>query len=159
MLAGKHAREMPVASYRFSILIAAPPVRVFDLFMDLDRMCEWVGGVTKVTDRTGPVDQVGTRYTVWFGRIRSPTEILAVERPRHVRTRFGNLILKGESDVRLEPESGGTRLTQEFHTRGVVSAVAARVFATGSYKGSFRGELEAFRTIAEREESAAKPGK
>ena len=145
-------------SHRFSILIAAPPARVFDLFMDLDRMREWVGGVTQVTDRTGPVDQPGTRYTVWFGRMRSPTEILAVERPRHVRTRFGNLILKGESDVRLEPESGGTRLSQEIHTRGVVSAIAARLFATGSYKGSFRGELEAFREIAEREESAARPG-
>jgi len=109
--------------------------------------------------RTGPVDQVGTRYTVWFGRMRSPTEIVAVERPRHVRTRFGNLILQGESDVTFEPDGAGTRLTQEFHTRGVVSAIAARLFATGSYKGSFRGELEEFREIAEREESAAKPGK
>jgi len=145
--------------YRFSILIDAPAERVFDLFMDLDRMREWVGGVRQVTDRTGPVDQVGTRYTVWFGRMRSPTEIVAVERPRHVRTRFGNLILKGESDVTFEPDGAGTRLTQEFHTRGVVSAIAARLFATGSYKGSFRGELEAFREIAEREESAAKPGK
>ena len=146
-------------SYRFSILIDAPAERVFDLFMDLDRMREWVGGVRQVTDRTGPVDQVGTRYTVWFGRMRSPTEIVAVERPRHVRTRFGNLILQGESDVTFEPDGAGTRLTQEFHTRGGVSAIAARLFATGSYKGSFRGELEAFREIAEREESAAKPGK
>ncbi len=124
-----------MVSYRFSILIAAPPVRVFDLFMDLDRMSAWVGGVTQVTDRTGPVDRVGTRYTVWFGRMRSPTEILAVERPRHVRTRFGNLILKGESDVRLEPESGGTRLSQEFHTRGVVSAIAARCSRQASTRG------------------------
>ncbi|MEO8511533.1 MAG: SRPBCC family protein [Chloroflexota bacterium] len=144
--------------YRFSILIAAPPERVFDLFMDLDRMSEWTEGVGPVTDRTGPVDQVGTRYTVWFGPMRSPTEILAVDRPRHVRTHFGNLILKGEADTRFEPVGAATRLTQAFHTRGVVSAIAARLFATGTYKGSCRGELEAFRKIAEREESAAKPG-
>jgi uncharacterized protein YndB with AHSA1/START domain len=137
--------------YRFSILIDAPPERVFDLFMDLDRMSEWTEGVTRVTDRTGPVDQVGTRYTVWFGPLRTPGEILAVDRPRHVRSRFGNLILKGEADTRFEPVGGGTRLTQELHTRGVVSAITARLFATGSYKGSFRGELETFRKIAERE--------
>jgi Polyketide cyclase / dehydrase and lipid transport len=123
----------------------------FALWMDLDRMPEWVGGVTRVTGVTGPLDQAGTHYTVWFGRMQSPTEILAAEPPRHVRTRFGNLILKGESDVRFDPDGGGTRLTQRLMTRGIVSAFAARLFATGSYKGSFRGELEAFRRLAERD--------
>lgn len=140
-----------MATYRFEVLIDAPPDRVFALWMDLDRMKEWVGGVTGVTDITGPIDRVGTRYTVRFGRMRSPTQILEVERPRHVRTSFGNVVLKGESAVTFEPEGEGTRLVQEFRTRGVVSAVFARLFATGSYKGSFRGELEAFRQIAETE--------
>jgi hypothetical protein len=36
--------------------------------------------------------------------------------------------------------------------RGLFSAIFARLFATGSYAGSFRGELEAFRRIVEREE-------
>jgi len=140
--------------YRFEITIDSPPERVFALWMDLDRMTKWVGGVTRVTDLTGPLDCPGTRYTVWFGRMLSETEILAVERPRHVRTRFGNLILKGESDVTFAPEDGKTRLTQEYRTRGWVSAVFARLFAIGSFRGSFRGELEAFRQIAEREERA-----
>lgn len=140
-----------MAEHRFSIDIAAPPERVFGLWMDLDRMTEWVGGVTRVTDVSGPIDVAGTRYTVWFGPMKSPTEILEVERPRHVRTRFGNLILKGESDARFDPTPDGTRLTQVLRTRGVISALAARLFATGSYEGSFRGELEAFRRIAERE--------
>jgi len=140
-----------MAEHRFSIDIAAPPERVFGLWMDLDRMTEWVGGVTRVTDVSGPIDVAGTRYTVWFGPMKSPTEILEVERPHHVRTRFGNLILKGESDARFDPTPDGTRLTQVLRTRGVISALAARLFATGSYEGSFRGELEAFRRIAERE--------
>jgi uncharacterized protein YndB with AHSA1/START domain len=140
-----------MAEHRISIDIAAPMERVFSLWMDLDRMTEWVGGVTRVTDVTGPIDVAGTRYTVWFGPMRSATEILEVERPHHVRTRFGNLILKGESDVRFEPTPDGTRLIQVLHTRGVISALAARLFATGSYEGSFKGELDAFRRIAEQE--------
>jgi uncharacterized protein YndB with AHSA1/START domain len=140
-----------MAEHRLSIDIAAPPDRVFTLFMDLDRMIDWVGGVTRVTDVTGPIDVPGTRYTVHFGPMKSPTEILEVERPHHVRTRFGNVILKGESDVQFEPTPAGTRLTQVFRTRGVISALSSRIFAAGSYKGSFQGELEEFRRIVERE--------
>ena len=139
-----------MSEHRVSIFIAASPDRVFSVWMDLDRMKEWVGGVTRVTDVTGPVDRPGTRYTVWFGPMKSPTEIIEVERPRHVKTRFGNVILKGESEVWLEPEGEGTRLSQIFRTRGIVSAITGRLFAAGSYKGSFQGELEEFRRIVER---------
>ena len=144
-----------MAEHRISIDIAAPPERVFATFMDLDRMVEWVGGVTRVTDRTGPIDVAGTRYVVHFGPMKSPTEILEVDRPHHVRTKFGNLILKGESDVRFEPIPEGTRLTQVFRTRGIISAITGRLFASGSYEGSFKGELERFRGIVEREWAAA----
>ena len=146
-----------MAEHRISIEIAATPEEVFALWMDLDRMTEWVGGVTGVTDVTGPIDVAGTRYTVRFGPMKSTTEILDVERPHHVRTRFGNLILKGESDVRLEPTPEGTRLTQVFRTRGVISAITGRLFAAGSYEGSFKGELETFRKIVEREVGPPRP--
>jgi uncharacterized protein YndB with AHSA1/START domain len=141
-----------MAEYRFSIMVNAPIDRVFDAYTDLDRMSEWVGGVTRVTDVNGPIDRVGTRYTVWFGRMRSPTEVLDVERPIRFRTRFGNLVLKGETDTAFQPEGDRTRLTTVMTPRGLFSAIFARLFATGSYAGSFRGELEAFRRIVEREE-------
>ena len=143
-----------MAEHRLTIDIAATPEEVFARWMDLGRMIEWVGGVTGVTNVTGPIDVPGTRYTVRFGPMRSQTEILEVERPHHVRTRFGNLILKGESDVRFEPTPDGTRLTQVFRTRGVISALTGRLFAAGSYEGSFKGELETFRGIVEREVGA-----
>ncbi|MDQ2673917.1 MAG: SRPBCC family protein [Chloroflexota bacterium] len=138
-----------MAEHRVSVDIAASPEYVFALWMNLDRMAEWVGGVTKVTDLSGPIDVAGTSYVVHFGPMKSPTEILEVDRPHHVRTRFGNLILKGESEVRFEPTPTGTRLTQVFRTRGVISALTGRLFAAGSHEGSFKGELEKFRTIAE----------
>jgi uncharacterized protein YndB with AHSA1/START domain len=142
-----------MATFRVSTFVAAPPERVFATWTDPDRFPEWIGGVKRVTDRVGPVDEAGSRYTVWFGRMASPTEVLAADRPRHIRTRFGNAILKGESDVTFEAEGGGTRIHQVFMTRGFVAAIFGRLFAMGSYRGSFRGELETFRKLVEREAS------
>jgi uncharacterized protein YndB with AHSA1/START domain len=128
---------------------------VFALWTNLDRMGEWVGGVTGVTDVSGPVDQAGTSYVVHFGPMKSPTEILEVERPRLFATRFGNWLLRGWSSATFEPDDGGTRITQRFETVGRISAISSWVFSRGSYEGSFLGELEKFARLAERE---ARPG-
>lgn len=141
-----------MATYRFSVSIAAPPEIVFDLWTDLDRMREWVGGVTKVTDVSGPLDRAGTTYTTWFGSTASRTEVVAAERPRLFHTRFGSRLMQGENRTVLEPQGAGTRLTEEFQVSGgVLSRLLARIFATGSYKGSFRGELNEFARLAERQ--------
>ena len=138
-------------THRLTAFSAAPPESVFALWIDLARMKEWVGGVTKVTDVSGPVDQVGTRYIAWFGPMKSPTEVLEAERPRRFKTRFGNWLLRGTNSTTFEPEGDGTRITEEFVTEGWVSAVTSRLFGMGSYKGSYQGELNDFAKLAERE--------
>lgn len=107
--------------------------------------------MTKVTDVTGPPDQAGTRYTIWFGSMKNRTEILEATRPAMIRTRLGSSILRGESVVRFESTTAGTRLTQDLRVEGLLSEIFARIFATASYKGSFRGELNTFARLAERE--------
>jgi uncharacterized protein YndB with AHSA1/START domain len=140
-----------VGHHRFVVQVNAPRELVFDLWTDLDRAHEWIGGLTRITDVTGPITTAGTRYTAWFGRMRSPTEILQVDRPELVKTRFGSRVLRGVTQATFEGHGDGTRLTQEFWTNGIISAIMARIFAIGSYKGSFRGELNSFARIAERE--------
>ena len=149
-----HRYAPPMARYRFSIQVDAPPERVFALWTDLPRMGEWVGGVTGVTDVSGPVDRVGTTYVVHFGPVKSPTEVLEADRPRRFATRFGSWVLRGRSSTTFEPDGAGTRVTQEFETVGLISAVSSWVFSRGAYEGSFRGELEKFGRIAERDEGA-----
>jgi uncharacterized protein YndB with AHSA1/START domain len=78
-----------MSHYTFSIHVAAPPEKVFDLWQNLERMHEWTEGVTKISDMSGPM-AVGARYTVWFGRTASPTEVLEFDRPRRLRTSFGS---------------------------------------------------------------------
>jgi len=140
-----------MATHRFNVDIAAPIEQVFDTWTNPERWHEWIGGVSKVTDVSGPPGEAGTRYTLWFGGMRSPSEILEAERLRTIRTRFGNRMLRGETLVTFEPTSAGTRLTQEFRTEGLIPAISARIFALGSYKGSFRGELNEFVRIVEGE--------
>jgi uncharacterized protein YndB with AHSA1/START domain len=140
-----------MARHELTTHIEAPINTAYGLWTDLDRMTEWVGGVTRVSDVSGPLDRVGTTYTVWFGRMRSPTEVIAAEPPRRFGTRFGNRLLRGETTTTFEPDGDGTRVTQTFETEGRVSAVMAWLFAHGSYRGSFRQELEAFARIAERQ--------
>jgi len=114
-------------------------------------MGEWVGGVTGVSDVSGPTDRVGTTYVVHFGPMKSPTEILEADPPRRFVTRFGSWLLRGRSSATFEPDGDGTRVTQEFETVGRISAISSWIFSRGSYEGSFRGELEKFARIAERE--------
>jgi uncharacterized protein YndB with AHSA1/START domain len=140
-----------VAHYTISTLVAAPTDEVFALWTNLERMGDWVGGVTGVTDISGPIDRPGTTYVVHFGPVKSPTEILDVERPRRFATMFGSWILRGRSSATFEPEGDGTRVRQEFETVGRISAISSWVFSRGSYEGSFRGELEKFARLAERE--------
>jgi uncharacterized protein YndB with AHSA1/START domain len=138
-----------VAEYRFTIHVEATPEDVFALWIDLDRAKVWIGGLTKITDVTRPLDRPGARYTAWFGRMRSPTEILELELPGYIRTRFRSALLGGDTSATFEPEGTGTRLTQMFRTKGIIPAIAARIFATGSRTGSFRGELAHFGRIAQ----------
>ena len=144
-----------MGTHRLTVHVAAPPDQVFRLWTDLDRMKDWVGGVTKVTDVTGPIDRAGTRYTVWFGRMPSRTEVLEADPPRFLHTRFRSRLLGGETKATFEPEGDGTRIIQEFRTEGWIAAIAGSIFAMGSYRGSFQGELNAFARLAETEAASA----
>lgn len=145
-----------MATHQFTISVGASPELVFDLYTNLERMHEWTGGVTGVTDVSGPLTEPGTSYVVHFGRMRSLSRVLEVERPRRIVTSFGNRVLAGESEATFEPAEAGTFMTQEFRTRGLIPGLMGRIFSIGSYKGSFRGELREFARIAEREASLAR---
>lgn len=145
-----------MAHYTISTHAKAPVEAVFELWTDVSRMGEWVGGVTGVTDVSGPIDRLGTRYVVHFGPVKSPTEVIDVERPVRFATRFGSWVLRGTSSAIFEPDGDGTRIVQEFQTIGRISAISSWIFSRGSYEGSFRGELEKFARLVEREAAAAR---
>ena len=143
--------------YTYTIDVDAPQELVFDLWTDLDLMKTWVGGVSRVSPPTGPMDKVGTTYTVYFGSVGSRTEILDVERPRLFMTRFGTAWLKGTNRLELAAAGDGTKLTQTFVTEGFLPGIMGWIFGHGSYRGSFLGELRHFGRIAEAEAAKRAP--
>jgi uncharacterized protein YndB with AHSA1/START domain len=140
-----------MARFEFTTSIAASPEQCFALWIDLDRAHEWLRGMGKVTDVTGPLDQPGTSYVMWFSGRPTRNEVLEVQRPRLFRSHIGGSLFRGTNEARFDPEDGGTRLTQRFETEGLPSSIVVRIFATGSWPGSFRAELETFKRIAERD--------
>ena len=141
--------------YTYSIDIDAPQELVFNLWTDLELMKKWVGGVTAVSEPTGPIDQAGTSYTIYFGRFGSRTEILEVERPRLYATRsdtFWMQLSNRGTFERTGPDGARTRLNQEIDVHGSpLSRAFGWIFGHGSYRGSFLGELRHFARIAEAE--------
>jgi hypothetical protein len=73
------------------------------------------------------------------------------DRPRLFRTRFDSWLLRGVEQAMFEDHGHDTRLTQEFWINGIISRLMGRIWALGSYRGSFRGELKSFVRLAERE--------
>jgi uncharacterized protein YndB with AHSA1/START domain len=110
-----------VGHHRFVVQVRAPREQVFDLWTDLDRAHEWIEGLTRITDVTGPITTAGMRYSAWFDRMRSPSEILQVDRPRLVKTRFVSWLLRGVEQATFEDQGHGTRLTQESWTKRIQS--------------------------------------
>jgi len=142
-----------MASYLFRVDIDAPREHVFNMWVDLDRAPEWIEGLAGDSDGSGPPDQAGRTDVASFGSGSSSlSTVLEAERPRYIRVAFGSWLLRGENVATFEEIDSGTRLSQEFRLRGLMSRISGRIFATGSYRGSFRGELQAFKRMCEREE-------
>lgn len=157
-----------MGTHRFSVHVNLAPVDALYLWADLDRV-EWMEGVTRVTDVAGPharpefalpgrrnplVILPGSRYVLWFrlGPVRH--EVLARNDPGSThghRTRLDGRFRRGEMRVTFEAEDGGSRVSLEVQTEGLLPSIAGRLLAVGFYRGSFRSQMRSFARAAERE--------
>lgn len=147
-----------MTTLRLRTTIAAPPAEVFALYIDGDRRSEWNPAARGLIERSGPVNQAGSRYVVdtRFGRFE--VHLLRVEPPRLVELREG-VGRSGEAHVviHFDPApDGGTRLAAEstFAARGRLGRVTALLNALGArLYGSL--ELRRFKAAAERTHRSA----
>lgn len=103
-----------MGSYSYSVWIAAPPERVYDLYTDLDRVAERQGGHPRISDRSGEQSRAGSTYTTRRGPSAARSEVIVAERPtEHVVEIHGTLGLRAVITSRFVPEDRGSRMTVE----------------------------------------------
>lgn len=140
-----------MAEHSFAINIPSPPEFVYDLWANPERSVEWTEGMTGVTDIACSPGEAGARYKAWFGRSPATVEVTKAERP----TRYAWHVRLGpfaaDFDSAFERTGSGTRMTETVRTAGLIAWLWNRILSTGRYRGSFRGELETFARICERE--------
>jgi Polyketide cyclase / dehydrase and lipid transport len=156
-----------MGTYRFTDHADLEPTAALFLWADLDRVTEWMEGVARVSDVLLPAGRSplvlrgrwplviapGSRYTLWFGRRPVRHEVLWLEDRGATAywTRLEGFFRRGETLVTFDPEGGGSRVRLDVRPDGMIPRIAARVLATGTYRGSFRSLLRSFARRAERE--------
>jgi uncharacterized protein YndB with AHSA1/START domain len=105
-----------MAKRSVTIEIGAPPMVVYDLWIDAGRFKEWQGGVKAVT-ASGSLADPGTRYRTTYGwPFRVSGEVLAVEPGVRHESRAKEMLgfVTCITTASFEPAGAGTRLTVEF---------------------------------------------
>jgi len=140
-----------------TIHIDAPPERVFELGADARRLPEWNTSFVQVKDVTGPLDQVGARYTTVIkvaGRLLDGQwEVVRVEKPTYLETK-GTAPAGGRATVisRNEPAGGGTDSTVELDYElpgGFLGGALDAIFVQRAMERDMKHTAENFKAICE----------
>ena len=156
-----------MGTYRFEVDVGLGPVDALFLWADLDRVTGWmgVGGVSDVVVGRGmdPLVLPGRRFPLViapesgytlrfrFRPVRVQVMWLDDRSKTAYRTRLAGSLRRGELLATFEQHGSGSHLTLDIQTEGLLPGVVGRLLATGSYPGTYRGQLKAFARLAERE--------
>ena len=150
---------------RESIHIDATPEAAWRIGRDPNRIPEWNTTAIEVKDVSGPLDQVGSRFTVISkiaGRPLAVTwEIQRVEVPRFAET-SATAPGGGQARQRIdyEPDGAGTRLTVDLEYElpmGFLGEMFNRVVAERMIARDVRHSSENFKALVEEEAMVGAP--
>ena len=110
-----------MAAFSHSVAIAREPVEVFPWLLEEDRVPRWTGGLESYRlSGEGPVRE-GSRVRqvveVSGRRIDVELEVTRHAPPHAAESRFSTNGIDVVSTYRLEPDAGGTRLTQSLEAK------------------------------------------
>ena len=110
--------EDDVGSQSYSVWIAAPPERVYDLYTNVDRIAEWQEGDPKITRLSGDGKGAGSTYLSRRGRFSSQFEVITADRPTsHVVEFNGPAGLRAALTAEFSTANEGTQLTLNLNAR------------------------------------------
>jgi len=140
-----------VPSFSHSIDVSRPPSEVFPWLLEEDKVPQWTTDLDRydVQGRLGVGAHAVQRLTI-AGGLELDLEITQYEPPRRAESRFETNGVKLTSGYSLEPNGGGTRLTQTLDAKA--SGFAARMLipiVQGRLEGKLKTDLERLRGLLE----------
>jgi uncharacterized protein YndB with AHSA1/START domain len=98
--------------------VAASPERVFAIYADPDRVPEWRPSIREVAEVTGPMSEVGTRFTTRYrGRAPDSQGTVVASDPPRLHALAGGGTVSYETRLELAPEGTGSRLRFDLSVR------------------------------------------
>lgn len=133
-----------------SIVINAPPDKVFDVIVDYDRYAEFIPEVKKIrtSDRNG--NQVKIHYEVNIVKTIHYTLLAREERPKRMSWTFveGEVMKDNQGSWVLEPEGEG-RTKATYTVDMALGPLVPKAIINGLVEQSLPKMLEAFKRRAE----------
>lgn len=136
-------------SFSHSVELPQPPDQVFPWLLDEDKVPQWTSDLQSYSV-SGPLGE-GARATQTLsvaGGLKLDMDIVRYDPPRGAQTRFETNGVKVESAYVLEPNGGGTKLTQTLEAKA--SGLSARMLipiVQGRLEKKLAEDLERLRGV------------
>ncbi len=153
--------------YRLEIAVDAPPDFLYPYLIFEDKIARWQRDDSVVaTFPNGIEPRIGKRIHV---AVKAPTdpwllmEIITLDRPREVRTRFIDGVLRGEFAYLLEPTTTGTRFVHEMRIEpvGVLTTIIWELLGKHLHRSKMKTFMANIKILVEADyqaEPGPKPG-
>jgi uncharacterized membrane protein len=137
----------------------APPDRVFELGLQVERIPEWYHSIIEVKDISGPLDRIGSAYTQLTKIAGRPLEIrwevVKVEKPTYFEAK-GTAPSGGSGTyiAKNEPFGKGTEVTLELQYElpgGFLGQFADKLFVERAIERDMVHAAENFKALVEAE--------
>ena len=136
-------------SFSYSVELAQPPEEVFPWLLEADKVPQWTSDLQSYSVK-GPLGQ-GARAQQTLnvaGGLELDLEITRYDPPRGAETRFETNGVKVTSVYTLEPNGGGTRLTQSLDAKaGGLTARMLIPVVQGRLEKKLSQDLERLREV------------
>src|SRR5829696_6389385 len=140
-----------VPSFSHSIDVSRPPSEVFPWLLEEDKVPQWTGDLERydVSGALGAGTRVTQKLTVAGGLVLD-MEITRYDPPSGAATHFETNGVRITSEYLLEPNGGGTRLTQTLDAKaGGFTAKMLIPIVQGRLETKLKTDLERLRGVLE----------
>ena len=147
-----------MSTFRYSVEVFAPPEKVWEVLVDVERWPEWTASVTSLVGLDGPVLAVGKRFAIKQPRMSKLVWKVTEIDPGSSWTwvqRSPGVLVSARHDVIAQP-GARTLVRQQLDQRGVLGSLVGRLMVKKT-KRFLELEAQGLKACAEQRSRADGP--